>query len=270
MSDNIKRMYHIIVVGTGGTGGNLVRDLGRFLKFYDKDNTAWDLTLIDGDHVEEKNAERQPFVGCDVMQNKAVVMRSGLVECFDLPDKKIIAIPEYIESTQDFRNLYKYFSKPSWTTSQTENVIDMVILVGAVDNHRARQVMHEFFYMTDNIIYLDSANEFTNGEVVVGVRLGGVDIAPPRGYYFEDILTDRSPSASELSCGVVNVSAPQHIATNQCAANHCLAFIAEHMQENKIKGGIVFFDAFKHYSRFERWNYEENGAPCKEEVMPHD
>lgn len=251
--------FHIIVVGAGGTGGNLLKELGRFLKYYKKFD--WNLIIIDGDTVEEKNAERQPFGSMDTMQNKAAVMKEGLVECFDLPENKITAIADYIDDVRDLHGALTYGLK-EYICGQ-----EQVILAGCVDNHRARQVMHQYFYDTDNIIYIDCANEFTNGEVVTGVRFCGTNITPPRGYYYPDVLTDRSPSAKELSCGAVNVSAPQHMVTNLMCAIHALSFIADLMQNGKADGGILRFDAFKHYSRFEPWNNEE-GVPGREEVMP--
>jgi len=255
---NPKTKFNIIVVGAGGTGGNLLKELGRFLKFYKK--LDWHLTIIDGDRVEEKNTERQPFGSMDTMQNKAAVMREGLIECFNLSESKITAIADYIDGVRDLHGAATYCNDDQQKPEQ-------VILVGCVDNHRARQVMHQFFYETDSIIYIDCANEFSNGEVAVGVRFSDVDIAPPRGYYYPDVLTDRSPSAKELSCGVVNVSAPQHMVTNLMCANHALSFIADLMQNGKCDGGILRFDAFKHYSRFEPWLNEE-GVPGREEVMP--
>lgn len=99
-----------------------------------------------------------------------------------------------------------------------------------------------------------------------GLRLADMNIAPPRGYYYPDVLTDRSPSAKELSCGAVNVSAPQHMVTNLCAANHCLSFVAQAMQEGRVEGGILYFDAFKHYSRFDVWE-NRDAVPTKKEVL---
>lgn len=144
--------YHIIIVGAGGTGGNLIKELGRFLKFYNKDNTDWNLTIIDGDLVEEKNEARQPFCDYDVMQNKAAVMKEQLEECYGLPEEKIKAHADYISTKEELLAINDtLFDLPQGRQ-------ELVILVGAVDNHRARQVMHEFFYEKPNVLYVDSAN----------------------------------------------------------------------------------------------------------------
>ena len=54
-----------------------------------------------------------------------------------------------------------------------------VILIGAVDNNRSRQLCHEVFKETRNIIYIDSGNGEYTGQVVCGVRKNGRTITKP-------------------------------------------------------------------------------------------
>lgn len=239
-------VFHIICVGAGGTGGNFLKELGRFLKFYHEENIEWRLSIIDGDTVEARNAERQPFSAEDVMQHKASVMAEGLVDCIGLPQECVRAFTSYIDT-------YEQLEKIIGSSGSGQNV---VILVGCVDNHRARQVMHEAFDKTRNIIYIDSANEFAEGEVCVGVRIAKKEIAPPRAYYFPEVLTDTGKRASEQSCGVINESSPQHLVTNLTAAQHILSFVVNIMKNHTTEGGIVFFNAFTHFCRFDKWTPE--------------
>ena len=58
----------IAIVGTGGTGGNLIPLVARMLSATYLNTT---LLLIDGDRVEEKNLKRQPFSKRDIGMNKA-------------------------------------------------------------------------------------------------------------------------------------------------------------------------------------------------------
>ena len=44
--------YHIICVGAGGTGGNFLKELGRFLSFFRDAGKSWKLSIIDGDTVK--------------------------------------------------------------------------------------------------------------------------------------------------------------------------------------------------------------------------
>lgn len=247
--------YHIICVGAGGTGGNFLKELGRFLMFYHEENTTWSLSIIDGDTVEARNAERQPFVTADSMQHKAAVMAEALVDCLDLPQDKVTAYTRYIDDYEDLKDIIGYSGSGN----------SVVLLVGCVDNHRARQVMHEAFYDVRNIIYLDSANEFAEGEVVCGIRVSDTEIAPPRAYFFPEVLKDRGKRASELSCGAINESAPQHLITNLTAAQHLLAFVVNIMENHKTEGGVLHFNAFEHYCRFDRWTAEMQAEKAESE-----
>ncbi len=223
--------------------------------FYNEENVTWELSIIDGDTVEARNAERQPFVSSDAMQHKSAVMAEALVDCLGLPQSRITAYTRYIDDYDDLKGIIRY--------SGTGN--SMVLLIGCVDNHRARQVMHEAFYDIRNIIYLDSANEFAEGEVVCGIRVDGKEVAPPRAFYFPEVLKDKGKRASELSCGVVNESAPQHLVTNLTAAQHLLAFVVNIMKNRKTEGGVLHFNAFEHYCRFDRWTAEMQAEKDKTE-----
>lgn len=241
-------IFHIVCVGAGGTGGNFLKELGRFLLHYHEENIGWRLSIVDGDTVEAKNSERQPFCAEDVMQHKSSVIAEGLVDYLGLPQDWVKAYTSYIDTCEQMYQII----------GESGRGEDVVILIGGVDNHRARQVMHETFYSKEvrNIVYIDSANEFEEGEVCCGIRLAGKEITPPRAYFFPEILMDKGKRASELSCGTINESAPQHLITNLCAAQHILTFVVNIMKNHKLEGGVVHFNAFTHHCRFDRWTPE--------------
>lgn len=58
------------------------------------------------------------------------------------------------------------------------------VLVGAVDNHVCRKVMHKYFKEANTLYYFDAANEYSAGEVVVGAKICGNEIYPDRVHYF--------------------------------------------------------------------------------------
>ena len=132
----MKIKYHIVIVGAGGTGGNLITGLGRFLSFFEQGGKDYCLSIIDGDTLEGRNAIRQPFFEGDIQQNKALTMMEGLLECLNLPKEKVCAFPHYIDSVEQLRS-YVSVGSSSYYNGQ-----EVVILVGAVDNNRARQVFH--------------------------------------------------------------------------------------------------------------------------------
>ena len=224
--------YNIIIVGCGGTGGNLIKELGRFLYGTSIRNSC-SILLIDGDLVEKQNVSRQPFLPEDVGRKKAAVMAEILQEAFQITCSYY---PEYLNHAYELEK----FEKEDYVT----------ILIGCVDNHACRKVLHAYFQKSISCFYLDSANEYSIGEVVVGARIAGSEIFPDRVYYFPEILQDQSVPRSEESCQQMNVRQPQHLVTNLFAANLLLKCVVEILSEQEWNGGIYYFDAFKGYSVF--------------------
>lgn len=226
----------IVCVGTGGTGGDFVKEISKKLLL--RDDTL--LLLIDGDRVENKNCTRQPFSHEDIQQNKASVLRQGLINDYPELEGKIYTHPHYIDKVDDLENAVNAVAKDCF-----------VYLIGCVDNHRARQVMHMYYALHDDVLYIDSANEFEYGEVVVSVKKNGIQYSPSRAFYFRDVLTDDSPSASEQSCGVINISSPQHQVTNLYAAGIIYTAVEMALEKDEVNGGIVYFDVFQYMRRFQ-------------------
>lgn len=218
---------NIIIIGCGGTGSNLIKELARFLS---KSNyQAVNVVLVDGDIVEEKNLERQAFQEVDCWINKAEAMANAIEEVFGVS--------------------FQYYPHYITKKSQLENLINRdngyTVIIGAVDNHHCRKIMHEVFISQDSIAYIDSANEYEGGEVVVATRLNGVEIYPDKTYYFPEILSEENKSVEEMSCEELNEASPQHLVTNLMAANICLAQIIHIMEGEFDYGGIYIFNALK-------------------------
>lgn len=248
-----KHMEFIVMcVGVGGTGGNFIKEFTRYATYFHKENVSIKIVLIDGDKVEKKNEERQPFIDDDIEQFKSVVLASALKDSFGY--EEITAYPVYIDEVSDLDHIYSNVRKFSNYKTGYERGMSIPVLIGAVDNHRARQVMEEWFYRKDNVFYFDSANEYTVGELVLSARMNGELVAPPRSFYFPDVLTDTSPSAKELSCGVVNVSSPQHLATNLFASVLLMSAVSNLLSDNTFEGGITYFSRDSLYSKF--YSYE--------------
>lgn len=212
----------IICVGAGGTGGNVIKEIIPLLL----KNKGVTLTIVDGDRVEEKNLERQAFSQDDIQSFKSEVLAQKIRKAYPVLEKRVSAVAGYID-----------------TVEQMPAVKHYPILIGAVDNHRARQIFVRWFQMQRDGIWIDSANEFAYGEVVVSIRFDGKNISPLRSDIFPDVLTDHSPSASEISCGAINKTSPQHQLTNLVAAGTVVAVLEEAFNAGKIQGGIMYFDA---------------------------
>lgn len=243
--NNERNVYKIIIVGTGGTGGAVASLTARYLysKMGNEEN-VYNMVLVDGDTVDEKNINRQPFSSDDVGSFKVDCLSEAYREVYGI---NVNAFPVYIDDVEEFQNIFNYQdTKPSSYYSTKYHTI----LIGAVDNHRARQTMHEFFSnirLKENtdLLYIDSANEFDFGTIVAGYKDSNNNIiCPDRTFFFPDVLTSKEKKASELSCGEINISAPQHYATNQQAA--CIVFsqLCSFIEYGKYSTGVTYFHSF--------------------------
>lgn len=95
---------------------------------------------------------------------------------------------------------------------------ELVLLLGAVDNNRSRQLCHRVFRQAKELIYIDSGNGEHTGQVVCGVRRNGRTYYPPIGTVYPDVLEDTDKFPTELSCEEAAVSTPQSMAVNITAA----------------------------------------------------
>ena len=216
--------YSVIVIGAGGTGTYFLKEFSRFLSGKPSGETrVSSLTVFDGDTVEEKNLERQAFTEDDLGQNKAAVMADVLNSAFGLDWR---ASGEYLLNTSQLKDAVKYDTVP--------------VIVGCVDNHSCRLVIEKYFSSVRDCFYLDSANEFTTGEVVFSYRAENRTVSPCRSHYFPKIR-EKAKARNEMSCEELNNVAPQHIATNMCAGNILLTEICS-ILKNTPHPGIVTFD----------------------------
>ena len=239
--------YLIAIIGVGGTGGNFAKEFCRYFASLKKDvKEHIRIAFVDGDMVEEKNCSRQPFTEEDVHMNKAAILAEAVGDALGVD---VSAYPHYIDSAEELKDLFTALASKANTYLSNSNVVP--VLCGCVDNHRARQVMDEFYSSRSTCIYYDAANEFAQGEVVFGVRIKGNEISPPRKFYFPEVMTDKGKSKSEEGCGVVNISSPQHLATNLMSANILLSACVQLISDHKVSDGIVHFDAFRYYVRAE-------------------
>lgn len=240
--------FDIIVIGTGGTGGNYLRDFGRYLYSLPVERKSRiRITIVDGDTVEKRNIGRQPFSVDDVGENKAVAMAVALEDVFELMNVR--AVPAYLEQAEQIKR---------WTDSDSNT--KLTLLIGCVDNHHARKVMHEYFKKFSKhpsglgLFYLDAANEYSVGEVVTAISTPKGIVAPDRKYYYPNMFRGKLKRAAELSCQEMNEISPQHIVTNVMAANLLLVQTVQIISGEFCScGGITYFDSMKQAVRFVEW-----------------
>ena len=214
----LERPVKIVMLGAGGTGGHIAPHLYRLLHALDR---PVKVIIADGDLVEEKNLVRQNFIAADLGKNKAQVLAERYASAFGMEAQYI---PEFVESEEMLSELVKPESRPVWMDSG-KYPQELPILIGAVDNNRSRQLCHQVFRKSEELVYIDSGNGEYTGQVVCGIRCGGKTSYKPVGEVYPDVLdrTDKFPT--ELSCAEAAVSAPQSITANIMAAAAVVAYI---------------------------------------------
>ena len=208
------RPVKIVQLGAGGTGGHIAPHLYRLLYSLDRPVRY---IICDGDVVEEKNLVRQNFTPADLGENKAQVLAERYSTVFGMETEYL---PNFVETEELLRELLTpgCFWKRRPNSYSQERVEEMVILLGAVDNNKSRQLCHRVFCQAKELIYIDSGNGEYTGQVVCGVRRGGKTYCPPIGTIYPDVLEETDKFPTELSCAEASVSAPQSMAANITAA----------------------------------------------------
>ena len=205
------RPVRIVMLGAGGTGAYAAPHIYRLLHVLDRPSR---FVICDGDIVEPKNLVRQNFVSADLGQNKARVLAERYSAVMGLETEYV---PDFVEKLPQLMELIepRGWELERYSYRQTE---EMVLLLGCVDNNRTRQLCHQAFYQSKDLIYIDSGNGEYTGQVVCGVRRNGHTLAKPIGGVHPEMLkiVDRFPS--EISCAEAAQEDPQSIAANIAAA----------------------------------------------------
>lgn len=206
------RPVKVVMLGAGGTGGHIAPHLYRLLYALERPVR---FIICDGDVVEEKNLVRQNFIPADLGENKAQVLAERYSTVFGLETEYV---PNYVENEEQLKEL---IYPQEWRMGEEYNapvLRELVILIGAVDNNKSRQLCHRVFYQTDELVYIDSGNGEHTGQIVCGIRSGGRTMYRPIGAVYPDVLKETDKFPTELSCAEASVSAPQSIAANITAA----------------------------------------------------
>ncbi len=221
--------FALIVIGSGGTGSYFLKEFSRF--YQGRDDVFSSLFIFDGDTVEEKNLLRQSFIEEDIGLNKACVMAGALNDAFNLNWR---AYAKYVTCADDILSVCKE---------------KIPVIVGCVDNHACRMVCEEVFDKSDSCVYIDSANEFSSGEVVFSLKERGMIHGPVRSEYFPEIKEGDLRNREEVSCEELNNASPQHIATNMMAGNILLSGMCN-LINGAFKPGVVYFNSASYSSYF--------------------
>ena len=229
-----ERPVKIVMLGAGGTGGHIAPHLYRLLYALDRPVR---FIICDGDIVEQKNLVRQNFIPADLGENKAKVLAERYATVFGMETEYV---PAFVESEEKLREL---LTPRQWRSGYYGDIVttEQVILIGAVDNNKSRQLCHRLFYEMKELIYIDSGNGEHTGQVVCGIRSGGRTFYRPIGAAYPDVLKETDKFPTELSCAEASVSAPQSIAANITAATAVVDMIYNILTQGESRVRQVTF-----------------------------
>lgn len=217
--------YLFVIVGVGGTGSLLARDLPKLLI-----DTQHSMMIIDGDHVEEKNMKRQSYQKHDIGENKAIALAAKINSFYET---KCQAFDRYI--TKD--------ELKSWIfeNGNYSNKWRVPVIIGCVDNDKTRMLLEDTFRDIDSVIYLDSANSEYEGNVYITVKSNNVQKGKLRSQVY-DLANDAHPL--DKSCQELAGRNTQFLITNVKMAAVLLEHINSLLQK-QMKVGVTLVKRFE-------------------------
>jgi PRTRC genetic system ThiF family protein len=238
---------HLVLIGVGGTGSHLAMSLARLAVHARRRGIAVNLTLVDPDIVDNAIIGRQNFCFAELSQNKAETMAFRLNAAFGLA---IQAIPASFRADM----------VPAGAPGE-------VLLVGAVDNERARQELARAVERAGGRLWwLDSGNAQFNGQCLIGNLPKGVPVklsllglcnGLPAPHVQEPELLEPDPGDPDLSCAEMVLREEQSLMVNQAAA----AVAAQYVYQYVLMRELASFDT--------RFNLMPFGARTKRATEAH-
>lgn len=213
--------YRFYVVGCGGTGSLLARDLAKLLT-----SSPHTMTLIDGDVVEEKNIIRQGYQLQDIGENKAAVL-----------SKKINALYNV-----DAYVIDSYLTKNELLVDINKNDDLYPVILGCVDNDNTRVLLENTFKKCNGAVYIDSANGEYEGNIYITRIFNNKQIGTLRSDVYK-LSNDHHPLDKSCQDQAADGNI-QYLVTNTKMAigilEHCNALL-----ENRLKEGVQIVKQFK-------------------------
>ena len=258
INTDIKKNYSFFIIGTGATGSQFLPFLCQLLSNYTKDYNH-QITVIDGDHFEEKNLRNQKCTYLDINKNKAEVLCERYQMVYK--DLNISYIDEYISNEDKLIDII---------LRRKREFASIPVIISCVDNNATRVLLQKVFESKriQTLIYIDSGNgaRERNGQIVVGYKEASCvqDLEADNSRYFrtklkvyevlkpvykifeKQILADKEDTIEKAtSCIRSENEYPQNIATNIMAASTLFTIVNELVSFGEINVHIAYFDAEK-------------------------
>lgn len=152
-------IFRIMLVGVGGTGSTLALFLASLAYHARQKGNQVELTLVDPDTVDSANVGRQAFAPAEALGGeltKATSLALRLIAAYGLG---IAAWPAPYEAEMGAR----------WFYQDGRGAACRHLIIGCVDSHIGRrEIAKTVAAFHGRIRALDSGNERTNGQVLIG------------------------------------------------------------------------------------------------------
>ncbi len=202
-SETEEEMSIFLIVGVGGIGTSLSDDLCKMLE-YRRPGSA--LILVDGDHFEEKNKERQNFGS---MGNKAEVKAAELTKMF--PNTTVVPMPKWVVETVPERESGveaptedqdpSTSDDPSTKIEASKLLSDGQVVYAVVDNYKCRALLCETAATIDNIdVFVGGNDDALFGSVYHYRRRNGQDVTAKPKYWHPEFIDPPDRNPGDLSC----------------------------------------------------------------------
>lgn len=250
------------LVGAGGTGSFMAMNLARLafeLKSLGKQTR---IVIVDPDRVEEGNIPRSNFCFAEVGQNKAETLAGRLSRAWGI---------EVGFVKEGFRPALMQSKTDDWQV-QSSSSNKLTFLVGCVDNHLARQQMHDAlkFYneqkyesATPRLWWIDGGNGRDTGQVLLGNKFNEKEICesagkspilsllPAPSLQHPDLLREgerksrrssRQPANDAMTCAERIRQGEQSLNVNQRVAVEMSEMLSELLLTQTLKRFATYFD----------------------------
>ncbi len=218
--------YVFVIVGVGGTGSLLARDIPKLVL-----NQEHQILLVDGDRVEAKNMVRQSYQEHDINENKAIALARKINAFYG---NRCGVIDKYVTKDEILLKLRKQY--PTF----------LPVLIGCVDNDKTREILEHTFHQLDRCVYIDSANSEYEGNVYVVAKEDGQREGRLRS---EVYVLDKDIHPTEKSCEAQAAAGnTQYMVTNLKMAMTIIEHVSS-ILHGEIKEGVT------NVRRFEEVHY---------------
>ncbi len=239
-----KNNYKITLIGAGGTGGYLLQSLARIA--YEKQNM--EITVIDGDIIEEKNIGRQNFYHYEIGAYKAQVLAERYSLALGL---NIKPINKFLEE-KDYSTLYTSDFIISCVDSAKSRKIIHNILKNIKKDQKKRFITYENPAMH---IWMDIGNSKNSGQILIGNSFERKIIKKQKGKEISlipypsllepdliSIKKEKEQKENLLSCAERITLNEQSITINQTMATIASSMLNNLLEKNEIKSNKIIIN----------------------------